>query len=152
LQLGEQVYDLRSDADVEGGDRFVGDDQAGMQSEGARDSDALPLTAAELVGETAEGGFVKSDRAEERGNSGANPTLSQRTRKGWGTRGRAHGFVDHERLADDFFHSHARIERAERVLEDDLHVAAQAAHISAAGGKQVVAFETDAAGSWFDQA
>ena len=40
--------------------------------------------------------------------------------------------VDHQRLADDRADRHARVERGVRVLEDDLHVAAQRAQRLAA--------------------
>ena len=51
LQLGEQVDDLRLDRDVERRDGLVGDDQLGLQRDGARDADALALAAGELVRE-----------------------------------------------------------------------------------------------------
>ena len=35
---------------VQGGNRFVGDDQPGMQGQGPGDADPLPLAAAEGVG------------------------------------------------------------------------------------------------------
>src|SRR3712207_8070985 len=41
LQLLEQVHDLRLDRDVEGADGLVGDDQLGVQRDGAGDPDAL---------------------------------------------------------------------------------------------------------------
>ena len=87
LELGEEVDDLGADADVEGGDGFVGDDEFGVQGEGAGDADALALSAGELVGVAVEGGFVEPDSAEEFGDAVAEvniPTLSQRTRQGWG--------------------------------------------------------------------
>ncbi len=40
LQVLEQVDDVRLDRDVERRDRFVGDDQAGLERDGARDADA----------------------------------------------------------------------------------------------------------------
>jgi hypothetical protein len=49
LQLLEQVQHLRLDADVEGGDRFVGDEQVRLERDGPGDPDPLPLTAGELV-------------------------------------------------------------------------------------------------------
>ena len=50
LELLQQVEDLRLDRDVEGRDRLVGDDQAGLEGEGPGQSDALALAAGELVG------------------------------------------------------------------------------------------------------
>ena len=37
--------------------------------------------------------------------------------------------VDHQRLGDQVAHGHARVERAERVLEDHAHLAAQRLHL-----------------------
>ncbi len=73
LQLGEQVDDLRADADVEGGDRFVGHDEFGTQREGAGDADALALSSAEFVGEALQDGFVEADGAQEFDDAGADP-------------------------------------------------------------------------------
>ena len=50
LEVLEQVDHLRLDRDVEGTHRLVGDDQVGVDREGARDADALSLAARELVG------------------------------------------------------------------------------------------------------
>ena len=49
LQLLEQVEHLRLHADVERGDRLVGDEQVRLERDGAGDADALPLAAGELV-------------------------------------------------------------------------------------------------------
>ena len=51
LELCEQVDDLRLDRDVERRDGLVGDDELGLQRDGARDADALALAAGELVRE-----------------------------------------------------------------------------------------------------
>ena len=53
--------------------------------------------------------------------------------------------MDDQRLGHDFFHAHARVERGEGVLKDDLHVAAEAAELAAAGGEHVLAVEIDGA-------
>ena len=49
LQIHEQVDDLRLDRDVERADRLVAHDELGLHGERARDADALPLAAGELV-------------------------------------------------------------------------------------------------------
>ena len=49
LKVLEQVDDLRLHRDVERGHRLVGDDQLRLQRKGAGDTDALALTAGELV-------------------------------------------------------------------------------------------------------
>ena len=51
LQRLEQVHDLRADRDVERRHRLVEDDQLRIERERARDADALPLAAGELVRE-----------------------------------------------------------------------------------------------------
>ena len=48
-QVEQQVHDLRLDRDVDGGDRFVGDDEGGFDGERARDPDTLALTATEIT-------------------------------------------------------------------------------------------------------
>src|SRR5690606_35535477 len=53
LEILEQVDDLRLDGHVERGDRLVGDDEVGLHSERAGDTDALTLTAGELMREAA---------------------------------------------------------------------------------------------------
>ena len=50
LELGQQVDDLGADADVEGGDGLVADDEFRAEREGAGDSDALALASGEFVG------------------------------------------------------------------------------------------------------
>jgi hypothetical protein len=140
LQLREQVDDLRADADIECGDRFVGDDEPGMQSEGTGDANALALSSAEFVGEALQNGFVEADSAHQFDDAGSNPSF------------RAFLFVDEKRLGDDFFDAEAGIERGEGILKDDLHITAEASHLAQAGGEQVAVFKADAAGSGLDQA
>ncbi len=59
--------------------------------------------------------------------------------------------MDAERLADDIARGHARIERGERVLEDDLHRAPVRAQFCLAEMGDVVAVEPDAAAGRLDQ-
>ena len=49
LQVLHQVDDLGPDRHVEGRDRLVGDDEVGLDRQGAGDADALALAAGELV-------------------------------------------------------------------------------------------------------
>jgi hypothetical protein len=55
-------------------------------------------------------------------------------------------------LGDYVFYAEAGVERGEGVLEDDLHVAAELAHLAARGGEQVATVEADAAGGGLDEA
>ena len=59
--------------------------------------------------------------------------------------------VDHQCLADDGADGHARIERGERILEDDLHVAAQPLQRAAIERGNVPALEPYLARGGFDQ-
>ena len=49
LQLQQQLHDLRLNRDVQRRHGFVGDDERRVERQRARDADALPLAAAELV-------------------------------------------------------------------------------------------------------
>ena len=55
-------------------------------------------------------------------------------------------------LGDDVFYAVAGIEGGEGILENDLHVAAEAAHFAAGGGEQVATIEAHAAGGGLDEA
>src|SRR5581483_1787688 len=112
LQILQQVDHLRLDGDIEGGDRLVADDELGLHRQRAGDADPLPLPAGELVRVAAHVVGLQPDRLQELGHTV--PELLPGPRQ----------LVDDERLADDGADRHARIERGERVLEDDLHVPA----------------------------
>jgi hypothetical protein len=49
LQVEQQIQHLRLNRHVEGGNRFVADDQLRPQRDRTRDADALPLAAGEFV-------------------------------------------------------------------------------------------------------
>src|SRR5207344_430861 len=55
-------------------------------------------------------------------------------------------------LADDFADGHARIEARVRVLEDDLHAAADGPHLRVRERKEIFPVEDDAAERGLDQA
>ncbi len=59
LELHEQVHDLGANADVEGADRFVADEEPGFDGEGAGDGDALAQPAGRAPGRAA---FRQPDR------------------------------------------------------------------------------------------
>ena len=108
---------------------FVGDDERRVQRERARDADALPLAAAELV------------RIARRGA----PARGRPARTARATRARRSAVVaepvDDERLLDDVADAHARIERRVRILKDDLHVAPRRAHPARENAEHVLAAE-----------
>ncbi len=63
---GQQVEDLGLDGHVQGGDRFVADDQAGPRGERAGDRDALTLAAGELSRKPVEHVGGQTDPIEQR--------------------------------------------------------------------------------------
>ena len=140
LKLLEQGEDLCADRDVEGGDRFVGDNEPGAEDQRAGDTDALALSAGELVGIAPGGVGVEAD-----GGEGFEDTLAAGCAIEL-------GMMDGERLGDDGFDAEARVERGERVLKDHLHVAAESAEVSTAGGEEIATEEMDGAGVRLDEA
>ena len=65
--------------------------------------------------------------------------------------GRLGELVDGQRLANDGFDRHARVERCERVLKNDLHVASHFAQRLRVHGGDVLAVEADLAAAGLDQ-
>ncbi len=108
-----QVDDLGLDGDVEGRDRFVGDDQPRAGGQRAGDADALGLAAGELVRVAVDVFGDQPDEFHQVG--GAAPRVP-----------RAHA-LDQQRFGDDPGHGLAGVERGVRVLEDHLDVPAQRA-------------------------
>lgn len=60
--------------------------------------------------------------------------------------------MDDQWLRDDVLHPVTGIEGGKRILENDLHIAPEAAHFTGTGGEQVAAFEMNIAGGGFNQA
>ncbi len=101
----QQVEDLRLHRHVERAGRLVADDQPGVHRQGARDGDALALAAGELVRVAQQRIGRQADWSRAREAARARPAAGEA----------AHA------LEQDFGAAHARVERRERVLEDDLH-------------------------------
>src|SRR6185295_12722183 len=118
LQILEQVQNLRLDRHVERRDRFVADHHVGPEREGTRDADALALAAREGVRVAAELPAVEADHLHQLADHLA-------------AIGVVADAVDDQRLDQDVVDGHARIERAERVLEDELELAAEAVQLLA---------------------
>ena len=138
LQVHHQVDHLRADRDVERGDRLVGDDQLGVERERAGDADALALPAGELMREARHLRGGKPDQLEQLGDALAASGLRQP--------------VNLQRLADDVPRRHARIERGERILKDDLHLAPVRPQLALAQMRDVTAADLDGPGGRLDQA
>ena len=115
LQIVEQIQNLRLHRHVERGGRLVQNDEARIQRERARDADALALSAGEFVRETIQMLTAQVHQFEQFDDAR-------------GQRFAAQARVNDERLGDDVVHGEARVERRVRVLEDDLHFGAAAAH------------------------
>ena len=111
----QQVDDLRLDRDVERRDRLVGDQELGLDDERPGDADALALPAGELVRDSA------------RRSPAAGPTRSQHRADPLAPLRRGSGRGSWTRSGADrmLLDGHARVQRRERVLEDQLHAAAQ---------------------------
>src|SRR5262249_27095048 len=112
-------------------DGLVADDELRRNRERASDADALALAARELVRIASHVIGIEAHRLEEPRHAIAE--LRRRLRE----------LVHDERLADDRAHGHSRVQRCERVLEDDLHVAAQALKLAAIERGDVLALEPD---------
>ena len=108
------------------------------EGEGSGDVDALALAAAELMGEAREGGGVEADGGEE---------IVEAGRQAFG-RGLA---VDGEGLGEDLADGHAGVEGGVGILEDDLHAAAEEAHLRGFGGGERLAGEEDFARGGLDE-
>ena len=134
LEVLEEADDLGLDADVEGADGFVTDDEAGFDGEGAGDADALALAAGEFAGAAVEVVGVEADFLEEGG--GAVSAVG----------GGAGGEVDFHGLGEGLEDGEAGVEGAEGVLEDHLDFAAEGEEGALVHGGDVDAAVEDASG------
>lgn len=60
--------------------------------------------------------------------------------------------MDDERLGDDVFYSATGVERGEGILKDDLHIASELPHFTAADADEIVALVKNRSGGGFDEA
>ena len=107
---------------------FVAHDQLGAERQRAGDADALTLAARELVREVGHLARPQADAGEQGGDLGL-AFLAV-----------AHA-VDQQRLRHDIARCHARVQRGERILEDDLHVAPRQPHARLRETEDVLAAE-----------
>ena len=132
LQVLQQVDHLGLHRDVQGRDGLVTHDDLGAERNTAGNPDTLTLATGELVGVTIDVLGVEPHQVEQLLDPFAALVA-------WHDVG-----VDEERLTDDVTDRLAWIQRGVRVLEDDLDVAAQLAHLRTLGVGDVLAVEDDA--------
>ncbi len=135
LEVLQQRQDLRLHGHVEGGGRFVGDEQVRLVGERHGDHDALALAAGELVriGVEPAGGIGNADAAKPFGR--LRPC-------GLGRQ----ALVEDERLGHLLPDRVQRVQRGHRLLEDDAHrIAAHLADRRIVCGDEVLPLEEQAA-------
>ncbi len=128
-QVLEQVQNRRLHADVERGDRLVGDQQLRLESECAGDGDSLALPAGELARVGVHCLFGEADEPEQL--PGVRLDL-----------GRRHDVVHPQQFVQHAADGEPRVERRVRVLEDHLDLALVRARPAA---RQQLAVEPDVA-------
>src|SRR5258708_5730772 len=132
IAVGARVQDLRLHAHVDGRGRLVEEDEARLQRQGAGDGDALALAAGE---------FVRVAFARRRFEA----DFLQRLVDHAAALGLAADAMGLQPFTHDLADRHARTERAERILENDLHLAAQRPQLALAELLQVLRVELYAA-------
>jgi hypothetical protein len=128
LQLLHQVQHLSLNGYVEGGYRFVGDDQFGLYGECAGNADALALPSGELVRIAACVFRPQADAAKQLRNALLTCCAP----------GEAVGV---DGLADDVSDAHARVEAGIGILKDDLQTPAIGTQLLFRQLKQIDAIE-----------
>ncbi len=131
LQFEQQVDDLSLDGDVQRTDGLIADQELGAEDHGACNADPLALAAAEFVGITAHHVGSQANPLQHLSDpASARPCVQA-------------GFENTQRLGDGLPHRHARIQACERILKDDLQVAAQWAQRRRLARQQVLAAPHD---------
>ena len=115
-QVNQQVQHLRANRHVERRDRFVAHDELGVECNGASNTDALSLTTREFVRIAIDQRLADAHLFEQLTHARLELAALEDS-------------VNQEGLADDVSDAHTRIQRAEWILKDDLHVAAHASKL-----------------------
>ena len=117
LQIAQEIDDLRLHRHVERGGRLIQDQELRLEHERTGNGDALALAAGEFMRVAVLRRRIESD-------------LLQRLRHPRAPLGAIHvRLLDEQALLDDLRDRQARRERAVRILEHDLHVAAERPHL-----------------------
>ena len=133
LQVLQQVEHLALNGDVEGRHRLVADEQLRLEREGARDPDPLALAAGQLVRPAIGGrGRVEPDRVQQRLHRVAPLTGVAASPRP-------------QRLGHDVAHATPRVERRDRILQDQLQLGPTGPQVLAVEPAQVDAVEQHAA-------
>ena len=140
LQIFEQVDDLRLNRHIKGRHRFVTHDQFGRHGQSTGNADALALAARKLVRKAPHVAGVQAHGFQQIDHAGL--VFS----------GRLGELVDGQRFTNDGFDRHARVERGEGVLKNDLHVTPHFAQRLRVHGGDVLAIESHLAIAGLDQA
>lgn len=139
LQIGEQIDHLGLGGDVEGADRFVADEELGLQRKRACDGDALALPTRELVGLTLQHVRTQSD-------------LGQEFHRALLSLVPGHRSVNGQRFPDDVGDALPGVERRVRILEHELHRFAVVAQRRPAHRGDVLAVDDDPSARRVDEA
>ena len=139
LDVLHQIDDLGLDGYVQGGHGLVTDHKLGVQGNGPGNAHPLPLAAGELVGVAVDVLRPQADPVHQLTDLGKD-LLPAHLR-----------VMDLEGLRQDLVNGLSGVQRGVGILENDLHLAADGAHILAAQGRQLRALEGDRAGSGLDQ-
>src|SRR5205085_3860890 len=139
LQILKQIDHLRLYRHIKRAHWLIADDELGVESEGARDADALPLAAGKFMRIARRVLRLQADQFEQFPDA----VFALMT---------CAGAVNHQRLGDDLADLHARVERGIRVLKDDLHFAPQLPQRSRVERQQILPFKVDFASRRLDQA
>jgi len=139
LQVRQEIDDLSLDRDIKRRNGLVGYDQFGLQGQRPRDTDSLPLSAAELMRITAHHGRIQTHRLQEIRNA----MLAVET---------AGESMNGEGLANNGPDGHAGVQGSVWILKDNLHIAPFAAQLLFAQLQKIHAIEPYSSGVRLDQA
>jgi len=138
LQLGEQVEDLGLNGNVKGGNGFVADDELGVHGQGTGDSDTLTLAAGELVGVAVGVEGSETDHAQQLGGTLFDLLFGSHLMG-------QHGLLKHGT------NGHTGVKGSVGILENDLHLAADFAHLGTVQLAEILTVEDNFTGGGLDE-
>ena len=132
LQIGQQVQNLCADGHIERRDRLVTDNQFRLHRNGAGNGDALALATGKFMRIASRMFGLQTNLLQEARNTGG-PLI------GW------HDLMQHQGFGQKIPDRHARIERGEGVLENQLRLAAHGAQVLRIKACEIIALKHDLA-------